>query len=110
MGALKKTAKRSTKKTATKKRTTKRTTTKRSVTKKPATKRVVKKTTQKKTVGKRRKPTPRLNPNLKKRNYERPSPAVSATRYPIGYRKKGNDGNMYKIMRTVSGIHRWIKA
>lgn len=60
---------------------------------------------------KRRNPAkPRSSPNVKKRNYERPSPAVSATRYPIGYRKKGNDGNMYRIIRTSAGIHRWSKV
>lgn len=40
----------------------------------------------------------------------RPSPSQSATIFPSGYTKRGNDGNMWKIKVTSNGIHRWVKA
>jgi hypothetical protein len=39
----------------------------------------------------------------------RKSPIESATKFSIGYVKKGNDGNMWKIIATSSGTHRWQK-
>jgi hypothetical protein len=39
----------------------------------------------------------------------RKSPIESATKFSIGYVKKGNDGNMWKIIATSSGVHRWQK-
>ena len=39
----------------------------------------------------------------------RKSPTESATKFSIGDVKKGNDGNMYKIIATSSGVHRWQK-
>jgi hypothetical protein len=39
----------------------------------------------------------------------RKSPTESATMFGIGDIKKGNDGNMWKIIATSSGVHRWQK-
>jgi len=39
----------------------------------------------------------------------RPSPSVSATVYPRGYRARGNDGNMWEIIVDSRGTHRWKK-
>ena len=39
----------------------------------------------------------------------RKSPSESATKFGIGNIKKGNDGNMWKIIATSSGVHRWQK-
>ena len=39
----------------------------------------------------------------------RKSPIESATKFSIGNIKKGNDGNMWKIIATSSGVHRWQK-
>lgn len=39
----------------------------------------------------------------------RPSPSDSATLYPVGKTKKGNDGNMWVITITQSGIKRWSR-
>jgi len=40
----------------------------------------------------------------------RPSPTESATWYDPGTYKRGNDGNMYGIMVTQGGIHRWTQV
>jgi hypothetical protein len=40
---------------------------------------------------------------------KRPSPSVSATIYPEGYRMEGNDGNMWVIATDSRGVHRWKK-
>ena len=39
----------------------------------------------------------------------RKSPIESATKFSIGNIKKGSDGNMWKIIATSSGVHRWQK-
>ena len=39
----------------------------------------------------------------------RKSPTESATMFSIGHINKGNDGNMWKIAATSSGVHRWQK-
>lgn len=39
----------------------------------------------------------------------RPSPSNSATLYKVGYKKKGNDGNMYEVIETKNKIKRWKK-
>jgi MoxR-like ATPase len=44
------------------------------------------------------------------RKLNRPSPTESATWYMPGTCKRGNDGNMYTISITNSGVHRWIQA
>jgi hypothetical protein len=39
----------------------------------------------------------------------RKGPYVSATKQLIGTKKKGNDGNMWKIVENKNGIKRWLK-
>jgi hypothetical protein len=39
----------------------------------------------------------------------RPSPSESATKFEIGTKKKGNDGNMWIIVENKNGIRRWSK-
>ena len=39
----------------------------------------------------------------------RKSPSESATKFSVGFTKKGNDGNMWKIVVTTAGVHRWAK-
>ena len=39
----------------------------------------------------------------------RKSPIESANKFSIGNIKKGSDGNMWKIIATSSGVHRWQK-
>jgi hypothetical protein len=39
----------------------------------------------------------------------RKSPSESATKFSVGTIKKGNDGNMWKIIATAAGVHRWSK-
>jgi len=39
----------------------------------------------------------------------RKGPSESATKFSIGFVKKGNDGNMWKIVATAAGVHRWSK-
>jgi len=43
-------------------------------------------------------------------NGSRKGPTESATKFSIGVKKRGNDGNMWTIISTVSGVHRWAKA
>lgn len=40
----------------------------------------------------------------------RPSPTDSATQYPIGYRLVGNDGNIWEVRASATGVQRWIKS
>jgi MoxR-like ATPase len=40
----------------------------------------------------------------------RPSPSESATWFMKGTYKKGNDGNLYTISVSQSGVHRWVQA
>ena len=39
----------------------------------------------------------------------RKGPSESATKFSVGFKKKGNDGNMWKIVVTAAGVHRWAK-
>jgi hypothetical protein len=39
----------------------------------------------------------------------RKGPSYSATKQRIGTKKKGNDGNMWKIVENKNGIKRWLK-
>ena len=39
----------------------------------------------------------------------RKGPTVSATKFSVGTKKRGNDGNMWVIIATLSGTHRWKK-
>jgi hypothetical protein len=43
-------------------------------------------------------------------NGSRKGPTESATKFSIGVKKRGNDGNMWTIISTASGVHRWAKA
>lgn len=43
--------------------------------------------------------------NTKKRK----GPSESATKFPVGTKKKGNDGNIWIIIKTKTGNHRWKK-
>lgn len=40
----------------------------------------------------------------------RKGPTESATKFAVGTRRKGNDGNQWVIMKTSKGVHRWKKA
>jgi len=40
----------------------------------------------------------------------RPSPSESATLFPIGKLKKGNDGKMWKVTLISNNQKRWIKS
>jgi MoxR-like ATPase len=44
------------------------------------------------------------------RQLNRPSPTESATWYMPGTYKHGNDGNLYTIAISNSGVHRWVQA
>lgn len=44
---------------------------------------------------------------LTEKSNVRKGPPESATAFSIGTVKKGNDGNMWKIIVTKTGIHRW---
>ena len=39
----------------------------------------------------------------------RKGPSSSATKSNVGTKKKGNDGNMWKIVKTKNGTKRWVK-
>jgi MoxR-like ATPase len=40
----------------------------------------------------------------------RPSPTDSATLYHVGHQMIGNDGNLWEIRASATGIQRWVKA
>lgn len=40
---------------------------------------------------------------------ERKSPSESATKFNVGTKKKGNDGNMWIITKNKNGVKRWVK-
>jgi hypothetical protein len=40
----------------------------------------------------------------------RPSPSTGASSQKLGKTMKGNDGNMYKVVKTVAGTRRWVKV
>lgn len=40
----------------------------------------------------------------------RPSPTDSATAYPVGTFRKGNDGNWWQVQANVNGVQRWVRA
>ena len=39
----------------------------------------------------------------------RKGPEESATKFSVGTKKKGNDGNMWKIVKNKKGTKRWQK-
>jgi len=46
---------------------------------------------------------------IDKKRENRPSPSDSATLYEVGFKKKGNDGNMYEVVVNKNNIKRWKK-
>ena len=53
--------------------------------------------------------TPQITPQMTKtkKSNTRKGPSESATAFSVGTVKRGNDGNMWKIITTVAGTHRW---
>ena len=51
-----------------------------------------------------------VNVNSERSRTNRPSPSDSATQFPVGTTKIGNDGKMYKVILTSNGIKRWVKT
>ena len=45
-----------------------------------------------------------------KKKKDRPSPSESATKFKVGTKKKGNDGNMWIIVENKNGVKRWSKS
>jgi hypothetical protein len=43
-------------------------------------------------------------------NGSRKGPTESATQFSVGTTKRGNDGKLWTIISTASGVHRWAKA
>ena len=39
----------------------------------------------------------------------RKAPSSSATKFNLGTKKLGNDGNMWKIVQNKNGTKRWLK-
>jgi hypothetical protein len=63
-----------------------------------------------KQVGKRRPMKFKKNqPRIKKFKGGRPSPGESATLFSEGTRRRGNDGNIWIIRVSKSGVHRWVR-
>ena len=48
----------------------------------------------------------KISSNKKK---DRPSPSESATKFKVGTKKKGDDGNMWVIVKNKNGVKRWNK-
>jgi hypothetical protein len=96
--------KRSTKrpsKKVSKKRSTKR------ISKKRSTKKISKKRSMKKsTIRKRHSNT---SPSRERIRANRPSPSTGASSQKIGTIMIGNDGKIYKVIKTSSGTRRWVK-
>lgn len=40
----------------------------------------------------------------------RPSPTDSATIYPVGTQMTGNDGNLWEVRASATGVQRWVKS
>jgi hypothetical protein len=51
-----------------------------------------------------------IHSGMSKTEKIRKSPSESATMFSVGVVKRGNDGNMWKIITTASGVHRWSKV
>jgi len=56
------------------------------------------------------KPQQQKQQPVKKAKKTRPSPAQSATLFNVGQKKHGNDGNLYQVKQTKTGIKRWVKV
>jgi len=48
--------------------------------------------------------------SLKGKYKTRPSPSMSATLFTVGTRERGNDGRMWKVIKTSNGVRRWAHA
>lgn len=48
----------------------------------------------------------KINPPLQ----NRPSPSDSATMYPVGTQMRGNDGNIWEVRASATGVQRWVKV
>lgn len=70
------------------------------------TKTVSKKRSMKKSIRKRHSNT---SPSRERIRAKRPSPSTGAYSQKIGTVMKGNDGKMYKVIKTSSGTRRWVK-
>jgi MoxR-like ATPase len=44
------------------------------------------------------------------RTLNRPSPSHSATAFPVGHKRKGNDGRMWEVKANSNGTQRWVPA
>ena len=51
-----------------------------------------------------------INKSLPNKKKDRPSPSESATKFKVGTKKKGNDGNMWIIVENKNGVKRWNKV
>jgi serine/arginine repetitive matrix protein 2 len=87
-----------------KKRSSKKRSTKKRSSKKRSTK---KRSSKKRSVRSRHSKT---NSSVNDRRANRPSPSTGASSQKIGTTMKGNDGNMYKVVKTVNGTRRWAKV
>jgi len=47
--------------------------------------------------------------HIKESKKDRPSPSESATLFNIGFKKKGNDGNIWIIKENKNGVKKWSK-
>lgn len=46
--------------------------------------------------------------STKSKSSSRRGPTSSATNYPVGTKKRGNDGRMWTVKKTSKGIKRWV--
>ena len=53
--------------------------------------------------------TKRVINRIKSKKKGRKGPEESATKFPVGTEKRGNDGNMWVINASKKGIQRWVK-
>jgi len=79
--------------------------TKRSTKRKP-----VKRVVNRKTSTKRKPAKKNSSRSIIRNSPDRKSPAVSATSFPVGTVKTGNDGNQWIIKKTTAGVQRWVKT
>ena len=62
--------------------------------------------------GKKHKSPTRKSPKRKsptRKSPTRKSPRISASSVPLRTVKKGVDGNMWIVKKTVTGVKRWVK-
>ena len=77
--------------------------------KKVSNKKKSKKISKRKSTKKVRKLHQNTSPSRERLRANRPSPSTGASSQKIGTVMKGNDGNMYKVIKTSSGTRRWVK-